>query len=80
MVFFIPLKDTFSKEKVHFIQYLKNNLIGYISDGAPVMLGKNGLISKIRSIVNQPVHSVHCMALNHLIKLCISLMALQKKH
>lgn len=60
--FFIALKDAFSKEKVDFIQYLKNNLIGYISDGAPVMLGKNGLISKIRSMVNQPVYSVHCMA------------------
>lgn len=42
--------------------YLKNNLIGYISDGAPVMIGKNGLISEIRKMVNQPVYSVHCMA------------------
>ena len=42
--------------------YLKYNLIGYISDGAPVMIGKNGLISKFRSMTNHPIYSVHCMA------------------
>lgn len=59
---FTALENAFSKEKVDFIKYLKNNLIGYISDGAPVMIGKNGLVSKLRSMVNQPVYSVHCMA------------------
>lgn len=59
---FDALKTSFSNEKRDLITYLKYNLIGYISDGAPVMIGKNGLISKFRSMTNQPIYSVHCMA------------------
>ena len=41
---FDALKTFFSNEKRDLTTYLKYNLIEYISDGAPVMIGKNGLI------------------------------------
>lgn len=68
---FKALKNAFVEEEVDFIQYLRNNLIGYISDGAPVMLTKNGLVSKFRSFVNRPIYFVHCMA--HKLHLAITM-------
>lgn len=59
---FEALKTSFSQQSRDLTTYLRNNLIGYISDGAPVMIGKNSLLTKFRSLVNQPVYSVHCMA------------------
>lgn len=45
------------------ISFFKNNLVGFISDGAAVMQGRTGgLVMKLREFVNSKFYSVHCMA------------------
>ena len=60
---FKALQGAWNEEKHDLIGYLRNNLIGYASDGAAVMLGKNnGLGQVLNSWTTEDIYTVHCMA------------------
>lgn len=60
----------FNSEKLDFTNYLKRNLIGYVSDGEPVMSGpRGGLLSYFQANTNNFLLAVHCMA--HRLELAI---------
>lgn len=53
----------FKLEKVDFINYVKRNLVGYVSDGEPVMSGKKGgLLALFQQNTDNFVYGIHCMA------------------
>lgn len=69
--YFNSLKRSFIEEERDLYGYLKSNLIGFASDGASVMMGRNhGLITFFQSYVDNPIYSVHCMA--HRLQLAIT--------
>lgn len=52
------------------LNHMKKNLVGFASDGARSMTGKNnGFISYIRHFADNPIYAVHCMA--HRLELAI---------
>lgn len=60
---FETIHTAFESEKVGFVDYMKNNLIGFASDGAANNIGvRNGFIAYLRRWVSKPVFAVHCMA------------------
>ena len=61
--YFNSIKKAMLEEKVPIYDYFQRNLVGYVSDGAPVMIGsEGGLISYVQRVTNNPIFTVHCMA------------------
>lgn len=61
--FYETITNRFKSEEKDFMQYIRQNLVGYASDGEPVMAGqKGGLISFFRKNSKKFVYSIHCMA------------------
>lgn len=57
------IKTAFESEASDFYSYFKRNLVGYASDGEPVMSGATGgLIALLRKETNHPIIATHCMA------------------
>lgn len=70
------ISNVFRSEEKDLTTYVKNNLVGYASDGEPVMAGQQGgLVSYFRKNSNKFVYSIHCMA--HRLELAIE-KAMQK--
>lgn len=64
------ISKAFESEKVDFRNYVKRNLIGYVSDGEAVMSGhRGGLLSYFQANTDNFVYAVHCMA--HRLELAI---------
>lgn len=61
---FETLKLAFqSEERKEFFDYMKNNLIGFASDGAPANIGHlSSTIKFLRDWANNPIFAIHCMA------------------
>lgn len=64
------LMNAINEEKQDMSQYFKRYMVGFASDGASVMTRKyNGLVTKVRAHVDNPIYAVHCMA--HRLQLAI---------
>lgn len=64
------ISKAFESENVDFSGYMKRNLVGYVSDGEPVMSGhRGGLLSYFQANTDNFVFAVHCMA--HRLELAI---------
>lgn len=52
-----------SEERTDFQLYMKNNLIGFASDGDATNIGKySGTIKFLRDWSNKPIFAIHCMS------------------
>lgn len=61
--YFNSIINAIKSEEVDLHTYMRNNLIGYISDGENTMTGEtSGLISHFRKIAKKHIFPVHCMA------------------
>lgn len=68
---FKVLISAWDDEKPEFSKYMKQNLIGFASDGHPSNLGvKNGMIAHLRLWASKPLYATHCMA--HRLELVVS--------
>lgn len=68
--YFNIILKAFESEKFDFANYVKRNLVGFVSDGEPVMSGKHGgLVSYLQKYADNSIYSVHCMA--HRLELAI---------
>lgn len=68
--YFNVLMNRMDEENVELSLYLKNNLVGFISDGEAVMRGeKKGLVALFRKFADHPIMAIHCMA--HKLQLAI---------
>lgn len=58
------LSEAIQDEERDLYNYVKRNLVGYASDGEPVMASAdNGLIAIIRrDMAENPIYAIHCMA------------------
>lgn len=57
------LMDKIRFEKEDLFNHMKKNIVGFISDGASVMMGrKNGLVILVGDFTGRPIFRVHCMA------------------
>lgn len=60
-----------SEKKKEFYNYMRNNLIGFASDGAPTNVGDHGgIIKYLRDFATNKIYAVHCMA--HRLELAVS--------
>jgi len=58
---FNVIKDAFKQDKL--LEYFKEKAYGFVSDGAPVMLGVRGGLSRlINGMTVNNLYNVHCMA------------------
>ena len=58
---FQMLYSAFEEDKIN--NTIQENLAGFASDGASVMIGhRSGLLTKIKNFAKNPVFGVHCMA------------------
>lgn len=58
---FRSIKNSIQDESDDLLSYVKQNLVGFVSDGAAVMVGRyNGVIQHF--FTNKPIFGVHCMA------------------
>lgn len=54
------IQNAFESEDLDFLSYYRQNLVGYASDGEPVMAGKNnGLIALIRKDAKNFIQATH---------------------
>lgn len=76
--FYKSLRNAIVDEERDLFSYLKNNLVGYGSDGASVMLGKYGGLAVVleREMTRRTLYKVYCMA--H--KLHLAITNAYKKH
>lgn len=52
-----------SEEEKDFSDYIKNNLVGFASDGAPANTGRlTGTIKYLKDWAKNPIFAIHCMA------------------
>lgn len=66
------ISEAFKLEKVDFSNYVKRNLIGYVSDGELVMSGHHsGLLSYFQANTDNFIYAVHCISLAHRLELTI---------
>lgn len=57
------LLDCFEQDSDDFKKYIKDNLVGFASDGASSMTGReNGLKVKLNTWTGRSLYAVHCMA------------------
>lgn len=60
---FDTLLSALQKEEKDLLPYFKRNLVGYASDGEPVMSGaRGGVLSYVRGVAENPIYAIHCMA------------------
>ena len=68
--YFNIIIESFQKEGDEFVEYLKNNLVAFVSDGEPVMRGRNiGVFGRFIRFANHKIIGIHCMA--HKLELAI---------
>lgn len=68
---FNVLISAWMNEKTAFVEYMKQNLVGFASDGHPINIGEqNGMIAYLRRWASKPLFAIHCMA--HRLELVVS--------
>lgn len=60
---FDVVRSAWENESPGFLEYMKENLVGFASDGASVNVGRhNGMITYLKNWASKPLFAVHCMA------------------
>lgn len=71
--------NAFESEELDFLNYFKRNIVGFASDGEPVMAGRtNGLVALVRKDAKNFIFASHCMA--HKLELVIKYALLKHEY